>query len=123
MEETASILDNIVTQEVQASTGKKAMMNLVDIILEIGIIVAFYFLMPRDLIMSLLDKGQFMKYIISVVLILGYRFVSIMLFGKTPGMFIARIKFLNRNLQQLEVKQKLLAVLAAKAAGINYYNA
>ena len=48
MEERNSILEDIKMEEIEASYFQRLITTLFDIVIEIGIIVAFYFLFPRE---------------------------------------------------------------------------
>lgn len=120
MEQHESILEDIRTTEIEAPGWKKFVAAIIDFAIEIGIIVGFYFLMPRDILASLLDGKPFMKYIIAFFIIFGYRLVCIMGAGKTVGMTLCKIKYLNSKQEPLSTGEKLTAV-AINRTGIRMY--
>jgi hypothetical protein len=121
MEEKDSILGDIKTEEVGAPYFQRLITILFDVIIEISIIVAFYFLFPRELILKLLDANSYMRYVIALIIVFTYRLVCILLFGKTIGMIISRVKYLNSNLQPLTSKEKIIAIIATKTSNIKFY--
>ena len=121
MEEKDSILGDIKAEEVEAPYLLRLITTLLDVIIEISIIVAFYFLFPRELILKLLNANSYMKYVIALSIVLIYRLICILLLGKTIGMIISRVKYLNSNLQQLSSKERLIAIFATKTSNIKYY--
>lgn len=122
MEQNESILEDINVAETEAPYGQRFLANLLDWIIEIAIMVGFYFLMPRDFITNLFTETPFMKYVVAIVLMLSYRFVCILATGRTIGMAICKIKYLNSNQEPLSATEKLTAV-TIKTAGIKYYKA
>ena len=121
MEEKDSILGDIKTEEVEAPYFQGIITTLLDVIIEISIIVAFYFFFPKELILKLFDANSYMKYVIALIIVFTYRLICILLFGKTIGMIISRVKYLNSNLQPLSPKEKLIAIFATKTSRIKYY--
>lgn len=123
MEHNESILGNI-NVEVAESTGlQKFISNAIDIIIEIVIIIAFYFLVPRQFVTTLLDQHFLMKYFIALLLVFSYRLLCMLLAGRTFGMMITRSKYLNSRLLPLSQKERMIAAFIDKAAGIKRYQA
>lgn len=123
MEEKDTILDNIKTEEVEAPYIQRLIATIIDLLIEISIIIAFYYLFPKDILLKLLGTNSFMKYIIALIIVFSYRMICILLYGMTIGMKISRVKYLNSNLQQLSSKERLIAVFATKTSNIKYYKA
>ena len=121
MEEKDSILDDFKTEAVEASTSQRVITTLVDLVIEVSILVSFYFLFPRDLLLELLELNSFMRYILALVIILSYRLVCILISGRTIGMIMCGVKYLNRELQPLTLKERLVAVIASRNSNIKYY--
>ncbi len=123
MEEKDTILDDVKTEEVEAPYIQRLIATIIDVLIEISIILAFYYLFPKDIILKLLGANSFMKYIIALIIVFAYRMICILLSGMTIGMKISRVKYLNSNLQQLSSKERLIAVFATKTSNIKYYKA
>jgi uncharacterized RDD family membrane protein YckC len=121
MEERDSILEDFKTEAVEASSSQKVITTLIDLVIEVGILVAFYFLFPRDILLQLLELNSFMRYITALVIILSYRLICILLAGKTIGMIICNVKYLTADQQPLSLKERLVAVIANRTANIKYY--
>lgn len=116
-----SILEDIKFDEIEAPYFQRLFTIILDLLIETSIILAFYFLLPRAVTLRLLDLNPFMKYIIAIVVILSYRMVSISLFGKTIGMMITRVKYLNNDFLPLSSKERLIAILLTTNAKIKFY--
>ncbi len=112
MEERDSILEDIKTEETEASYFQRLITTLFDIIIEISVMVAFYFIF-KDLIVKLLEVNSYMRYLITLIIIFAYRLICILLFEKTIGMIICKVKYLNNNLQPLSSKERLIAVFSS----------
>jgi uncharacterized RDD family membrane protein YckC len=122
MEESNSILDDIKIEEIEAPYFQRLITTLFDILIEISMMVAFYVIF-KEPILKLLEVNSYMRYIITLIIIFAYRLVCILLFGKTIGMIISKVKYLNNNLQPLSSKERLIAVFATKTSNIKYYKA
>ena len=122
MEENNSILDDIKIEEIEAPYFQRLITTLFDIIIEISIMVAFYFIF-KEPILKLLEVNSYMRYIITLIIIFAYRLVCILLFEKTIGMIISKVKYLNNDFQPLSSKERLIAVFATKTSNIKYYKA
>jgi uncharacterized RDD family membrane protein YckC len=104
MEQNDSILDDIKMHEVEAPYFQRLAVTLLDLVFEIGLMVAFYILLPSETMYKLLGTTSYMKYIVTLFIIFFYRFSCIFLFGKTIGMAICGVKYLNNNLQPLKIQ-------------------
>jgi len=121
MEQQESLLEDIKADEVEASYTQRLFTNIMDWIIEIVLIVGFYFFSPRKFIAQLFEINYLMKYIIAFSILFGYRLISILLTGKTIGMNISRVKYLNGDLLPLTTKEKLVAVFTTRTKEIKYY--
>jgi len=115
--------EHIETTETEASYFHGLIVILADLSLEIAIIVGYYFIFPSQIIMDLLKEYPYMKYVIVLALIMAYRTTCILLMGKTIGMVLFKVKYLNRDLESLTLKDKLIAILATKTNSIRFYKA
>ena len=123
MEDKDSILSDIQTTEVEGSWFQRFFTNLIDWAIDILLIVGVYFLLPKGILSDLINTSSWSMYIIVFVLMIVYRLVSILVFGKTIGMMVCRLKYLNDSLQPLSGKEKMIAVFAIRTASIKYYKA
>jgi uncharacterized RDD family membrane protein YckC len=121
MEEKHSILEDIKAEEVEAPYIQKLFTNITDGVIEAAFVVAFYLLAPQETILSLFDISPYMRYVIVLPFIFGYRLISILPFGKTIGMLICRTKYLNDKLLPLSPKERLISVFLTRTSGIKYY--
>jgi hypothetical protein len=121
MEENDSILSDIKIDAVEPPYLQRLMVTIVDIVFEAALMVAFFVLLPRELMFKLLDTNPFMKYVVALFLVFFYRFICILLFGKTIGMAIGGVKYLNRDMQPLTTQERLIAVIRTRTSGIRFY--
>jgi hypothetical protein len=121
MEQNDSILDDIKIDAVEVPYFQRLAITVLDIAFEIGLMVAFYFLFPRDMMFKLLDANSYMKYVVTLFIIFFYRFCCILLFGKTIAMAICGVKYLNNNFQPLTTQERLTAVIRTKTSNIKFY--
>jgi uncharacterized RDD family membrane protein YckC len=123
MEDKESIFSDLETTEVESSYLQRVLINLIDWVIEILLLVSIYFFIPKEVILNLLTINPYSKYIIVLVVLLSYRLICILLFSKTIGMMICKVKYLNAGLQPLSSKEKMIAVFATRTAAIRYYKA
>lgn len=121
MEENNSILENLDPEAVEISQAQRVIINLIDFAIEVAIILGFYFLVPREFILPILARGEYVKYIIAFTILFSYRIILILFFGRTIGMFICKAIFLNDTLQPLSSGQRIIATFAPKISGIKRY--
>jgi hypothetical protein len=121
MEQNDSILSDIQIDEVEAPYFQRLVATVLDIVFEVGLMVAFYFLIPRDIMFQLLNIGSYMKFVVTLFIIFFYRLSCILLFGKTIGMAICGVKYLNTNFQPLTTQERLIAVIRTKTSNIRFY--
>lgn len=121
MQNDESILEDIKEPVIRASYGQNYIANLVDTVIELAILFALYFLLPRYLIDSLSGTSVILYVFIPFVVTILYRCLIILLTGKTIGMKIARTRFLNRDLQPLDTREKLIISSLFWKAGIKTF--
>lgn len=121
MEDQVSILEDIKGEEVEAPYFQRLLTNLFDWIIEVALMIAIYLLLPKEIIYKVFTVGPYMRYVFVFIVVLGYRLFCLFLLGKTIGMLICRSKYLNGQLQELSLKEKLTAVLVPKIFDIKYY--
>jgi uncharacterized RDD family membrane protein YckC len=123
MEEKESIFTDLETGETESGSGRRVFANIIDWLIEMAIIVTIFVLMSKGVIPSIGKGGAYITYIIVFVIMFLYRLICLLVFNRTVGMMICRIKYLNHDLQPLSTKEKLIAVFAVRTARIRYYKA
>jgi uncharacterized RDD family membrane protein YckC len=123
MEDQDSIFSDIKPTEVESSRIQRVFSRWADGAIEIGSLAAILFLLPNETFSRLIDGKSYMIYLIVIVLMTGYRLVCLLLFGRTIGMMVCRLKLLNKHLEPLSTKEKLLTFLPVNIPGIKYYKA
>ena len=121
MEHKDSILEDIITEEVEAPYIQRLMINITNWLIEVGILIAIYLLLPKEFLYQLIALNPFMKYVIACIVIFAFRLICILLAGRTIGMILFRSKYLNNNLLPLSPKERLTAAFLTKPAGIRNY--
>lgn len=121
MENNDTILSEFIPRETEVSFIQGLLTRIIDIALEIALLFFFYTVLPRPLLMILLDSTSFMRWIIVIALVAFYQFSFLFLFNKTPGMMICQVKYLNRDLQPLSKKEKLLSLFRGRYSSIRFY--
>ncbi|MGZ3951694.1 MAG: RDD family protein [Flavisolibacter sp.] len=121
MENNQSILSDLVPDETEVSLGQGFLTRIIDIATEVLLILLFYMIVPRSVILGLNNRSSSVGWIIVLVIVIGYQFFFLFLFGKTVGMMVCRVKYLNRDLKPLSIKEKLLSLFRSRFSGIRYY--
>lgn len=116
-----NILSDIEPEEIPASQGQRYVSNLIDGITNIAIFVAAFFLVPDEFLLKFANTNIVYRMLLLVAVSFCFRYISILLFGKSLGMLLAGLKYLNKDLQPLTASQKLIAAFLNKMNGINYY--
>lgn len=120
MEQNDSILDDIKLHAVEAPYLQWLAVTLLDYYLKLDLLLPFIFL-PAEMMYKLLDANSYMKYVVTLFIIFFYRFSCILLFGKTMGMAICGVKYLDNNFQPLTMQQRLMAVITTRTSNIKFY--
>jgi uncharacterized RDD family membrane protein YckC len=121
MENTDSILSDIQNSETEASYFQRLLASLIDFAVEIFIVFSIYIIIPKEIILGLIGSNTYTSYILIFFILFLYRFICIILFQKTIGMMLCRLKYLNGDLQPLSIKQKLIAVFIPRTQSVKYY--
>lgn len=121
MENTDSILSDIQNSETEASYFQRILASLIDFAVEIFIVLLIYITIPKEIILRLIGSNAYTSYFLIFFILFLYRFICIIIFQKTIGMMLFRLKYLNGNLEPLSIKQKLIAVFIPRTQSIKYY--
>jgi len=121
MENDDSILSDIETPAIESTYWQRLFTNIIDWLVEVGLFVGIYWMIPLESIASFLDDKPYMTYVVLFILIFAYRFICLLSFEKTVGMMICGIKYLDASLQPLSAKQKMIAAVAIRTSTIRLY--
>jgi uncharacterized RDD family membrane protein YckC len=121
MENNDTIFTDIHTTEVEVTMIQGFLTRLVDFAIDIVIIFLIYMLIPREAFLNLISLSSLVIPGIVVLVIAVYRFLFLMLFNKTIGMMLCRVKFLNKEFKPLSNKEKILSIFRTRFSGIKYY--
>lgn len=120
MENNDSILSAIESRETEATYIQRALSNGVDVVIEITIIIGLSFLISA-LFPGIISSNAYVRYSLVLAVMLLYRLLSVLLFQKTIGMIVLRLKYLNTHLEPLSRKEQLLAVAPFKTSRVKIY--
>jgi uncharacterized RDD family membrane protein YckC len=120
MENRESLLSDIENAEIEVSYFQRVVGSLIDLVIEIITVVIIAFLFSK-MFQGFLSVNSYATYLIVFAIMFTNRFLCINLFGRTIGMIVVRIKYLNANLQPLSIKEKLLAVFSIRTSAIKKY--
>jgi len=123
MDSQESILTDIEDPEAEASNAQRILANIIDFVLELVLLVLFYWIMPDQLRDFLIRNKPVSTYVVIFLWFTLYRLLTILLLQRTIGMILCRCKYLNENLQPLSLKEKLIATIATRTKKIKLYKA
>jgi len=121
MEDNESIFSNLNANETEASSSQRFGTGLVDVGVNFLILIAIYQIVPLEILVRLTGVSSFLTFIIIMLLLISFRLIFLLLFTKTIGMMIFKVKFLNADLQTLSVKETLLSAFRRRNSQIKYY--
>ncbi|MBL7727820.1 MAG: RDD family protein [Dinghuibacter sp.] len=115
------ILADITETETEAPPGRRFAYVLADIIIELLILFMLYKLLPRDMLINFLESGYIVRLLVIFALTYLYRVSCLFTLGKTLGMLLCRVKYLNAQQQPLSASEKLSAVFQTRRSAIKVY--
>lgn len=121
MEDDQSILSDLQPNETEVSLGQGFLTRVIDISVEVALIFLFYMIVPKSFVLDIARGSSFTGWIIVIAIAIGYQFSFLFLFGKTPGMMVCQVKYLNKDLKPLSTKEKLMSLFRTRFSGIRYY--
>jgi uncharacterized RDD family membrane protein YckC len=121
MDNNDTIFTDVQIPEVEVTMIQGFLTRLIDFAIDMGIIFLIYILIPRESFLNLIGLSSFIIPAIVILLIGIYRFLFLMLFNKTIGMMLCRVKFLNKEFKPLSNKEKILSIFRTRFSTIKYY--
>jgi uncharacterized RDD family membrane protein YckC len=123
MENNDSIFAELNPEETEVGLTQGFLVRIIDLAVEILILALIYKFMPWDMILSIINISSIMVLLIIMLVTVVYQFLFLVLFNKTLGMMICKVKLLNKDLQPLSVKEKFVSVFRTRFSRIKYYKA
>lgn len=120
-ENNDTIFSEIEAAEMEATLLQRFMTGLIDFAIDMLLIFLVYKIIPRDIFVSIAKLNSILIPIIVILIVAVYRFIFLMLFNKTIGMMIFKVKFLNKRFQPLSNKEKLLSIFRTRFSQIKLY--
>ena len=106
--------------EIEATPVQRFMTGLLDFAIDIAFIFLLYITGVRNLIsVSQLRPAHILVIVILLATI--YRYLFLLLFNKTLGMMLFRVKFLNKKLEPLSKVEKLYSIFRTRFSQIKLY--
>jgi len=121
MENNDNILSQIHPTETEISLAQGFITRLIDLAVEVLIVLLIYYFMPRNILDNLFSRDSIIIFLILIAIAVGYQLTFLMLFNKTAGMMVCRVKLLNKNLKPLSAKEKIVSVFRTRFSKIKYY--
>jgi uncharacterized RDD family membrane protein YckC len=121
MDNNDTIFTDVQIPEAEVTMIQGFLTRLIDFAIDMGIIFLIYMLIPREAFLNLISLSSFIIPAIVILLIGVYRFLFLMLFNKTIGMMLCRVKFLNKEFKPLSNKEKILSIFRTRFSSIKYY--
>ncbi|WP_462250942.1 RDD family protein [Ferruginibacter sp.] len=121
MDHNDTIFTDIQNHEAEVTMIQGFLTRLIDFAIDMGIIFLIYMLIPREAFLNLISLSSFIIPAIVILLIGVYRFLFLMLFNKTIGMMLCKVKFLNKEFKPLSSKEKVLSIFRTRFSSIKYY--
>lgn len=121
MENQDTIFTDITPQETEAGMLQGFFTRVFDFAIDLLLLVACYLIVPRHIIISLLSLSAVVFPIIIIAISTAYRLIFLLLFNKTLGMMLCKVTLLNKDLQPLSPKEKLLSIFRTRFSSIKYY--
>ena len=121
MESQESIFNDIASQETAASFFHRLIANLIDVVIELGSMIALYILLPAEIRWVLITTNGVYTYLVFFIWITLYRFIMLSIYKRTIGMIICKVKYLNSSLQPLTRREKITATFALRTNKIKVF--
>lgn len=119
MENTDSILTDFENREEEANSGQKIEVSVLDWGSEIILSLILY--NHLDFGNSEMGQSPYAIYILVGLIVIGYRFLTIVFLRKTLGMIPLKLKYLNGNLKTLSEKDRILVVFVIGLTDVKIY--
>lgn len=121
METQDTIFSDITPDETEAGMLLVFFTRVFDFAIDILILLLVYWLLPFDALLYLTSITRVMLPILIIAVSTAYRLIFLLLFNKTIGMMLCRVKLLNKDLQPLSPKGKLISIFKSRFSSIKYY--
>jgi hypothetical protein len=91
MDNNDTIFSDLEPTEVAPAHWQRVVANISDAVIEIGLMVMIYFLLPDEIWYDLMQEKTFARYFIFFGVLFLYRLICLLLMGRTIGMAACRI--------------------------------
>lgn len=121
MEDKDGLLLDLDEKEIPATYFQRLFVSIIDVVLSILFILLIYRLLPEEIVMKVLNASAIIRFVIILLVMTVYRLILLLVFGKTIGMMVCQVKYLNADYKPLSVKQIFIASFASLTATIKFY--
>ena len=104
----------------EANFFSRNVSGIIDALFTLIVFLALIKFLPENIVTHM--RSPIRPEIFVLILLILYRFISLVLFKETIGMRIAGIKILNHNFEPLSAKEKTFAALFILFKGVDYYD-
>lgn len=119
MDDKDSILSDILEQPVESNYFQRLFYGIIDTVVYIVFMVLIIKFLPVEVTSRLV--GGFKTYVTVIIIMVGYRTICLLTLGRTLGMILCKLKYLNDKHKPLSLKEKFVAVLAFRTSSIKNY--
>ena len=121
MENQDTIFSDLDENFEEATYIQRFLASAIDTVITIGGIVLFMKLMPDEIVYNFFGTGKIKIYIFIFLVIIVYRVVCLLVFDKTIGMMIIKIKYLKEARYPLSSREKIIISLASLTKKFRLY--
>ncbi|MFN8242715.1 MAG: RDD family protein [Ferruginibacter sp.] len=121
MNDQDSIFQDLSPDETPADPVPRFFAIITDSLINLGLMLLLIRNLPPAVFNSVFLNSNWRIFVFVVLVLSCYRVAALFIFGKTIGMWLFRLKYLNSRLQPLSAGQKLLALFITQGHGIRLY--
>lgn len=116
-----TIFSEVEFKETEITSLQGFLIWLLDFVIDILIFFLVYTIMPLDILVKIETLDSTFITIIVILVATVNRFLFLLLFDKTISMMVFRVKLLNKQLQPLSNKEKVLSLFRSRFSKMVYY--
>lgn len=116
-----TIFSEVEFKETEITSLQGFLIWLLDFVIDILIFFLVYTIMPLDILVKIETLDSTFITIIVILVATVNRFLFLLLFDKTISMMVFRVKLLNKQLQPLSNKEKVLSLFRSRFSKMLYY--
>jgi uncharacterized RDD family membrane protein YckC len=107
--------------ETEATPQQGFATRLFDFAIDMFFLFLIFKLTPLNILVKMENISTLSVPIVILFTVTVYRFMFLLLFNKTIGMMVCKVKLLKKDCQPLSNKEKLISVFRTRFSQIKYY--